>query len=238
MNSISSGVTATQMFSRADTNSSGGIELDEFVAGKPGHVSEEEAAAKFTELDTEGTGSLSQEQMAQGDPRRSSAQLSDESMSALLELTQQNSSGSEIFNSLDADESGTLSQDEFISGRPGFASESDAATEFARLDADGDGSLTSEEVEAGQTESSSEVAGNRPPPPPPPGGGEVSLDEIFDDLDLNEDGVVDVSELMSALEEDGTESQISNALSALFERASAAYNADFGVENVTDSAVA
>ncbi|MBI5523499.1 MAG: EF-hand domain-containing protein [Desulfarculus sp.] len=64
---------ASELFSQLDTDGDGSISQEEFLAGRPDDVSEEQAAQMWSRLDSSGAGSLSQEDFvsameAQGPP--------------------------------------------------------------------------------------------------------------------------------------------------------------------------
>lgn len=52
---------ASELFSQLDTDGDGSISQEEFLAGRPDDVSEEQAAQMWSRLDSSGAGSLSQE---------------------------------------------------------------------------------------------------------------------------------------------------------------------------------
>ncbi len=133
--------------------------------------------------------------------------LSDEATHFLLQLAQQDGatppSPDDIFAQLDTNGDGTLSDAEFIEGRPDFASEAQAAAKFAQLDTDQNGTLTQTEAAEASQNAPAGIAAPPPPPPPPPApsGGSSPLSELFDELDTDESGVVELDELMAGLEE-------------------------------------
>lgn len=71
----------------------------------------------------------------------------------------------ELFSKLDSDGDGVVSQAEFLAGRPDDVSEDQATQMWSRLDSSGAGSLSQEEFV-------SAMESQGPPPGPPPGGGQ------------------------------------------------------------------
>lgn len=153
----------------------------------------------------------------------------------------------DVFARADGNADGLISEEEFVSARPDFASEEQAAARFAAIDGDSDGVLTQQELrDSGppplpSATSEEASAGGRPPPPPPPPGGGASLEEIYDELDTNEDGVVDITEMMAGLEEEAEEASargesVDSGIQALYASAAEAYGALTG-EPETVSAV-
>lgn len=145
--------------------------------------------------------------------------LSDEAQTFLEQLLQAQGAGAsgnqpispdELFARTDANGDGLVSEAEFVEARPEFASEEQAIAKFAAIDSEGDGLVTQEELDASAPADSSlsgagaAQAGGKPPPPPPPpppAAGGASLSEVFDEMDTNEDGVVELSELIAALDD-------------------------------------
>lgn len=116
----SSAYLSTQM----DADGDGSITQAEFVSSRPDDVSEEDATALFESIDTEGTGSLTSEQLDAGmkaaapppppggAPSGGSASETDD----------------DVFDSLDTNMDGVVSQDEFLAYNPGASDEVAAAT--------------------------------------------------------------------------------------------------------------
>ncbi|MCB2185047.1 MAG: EF-hand domain-containing protein [Deltaproteobacteria bacterium] len=59
------GPNASQMFDSLDTNEDGVVSQEEFLAGRPDDVSEEDATAMWSQLDSEGAGGLTEEQFSE-----------------------------------------------------------------------------------------------------------------------------------------------------------------------------
>ncbi|MDG1286736.1 MAG: EF-hand domain-containing protein, partial [Rickettsiales bacterium] len=199
-------------FSKLDRNADASVSKSEFVTGRPKGVTESQAASRFAELDTAGTGSLTKSQLSQNSSSASAVKvtLSAQAQAFLLQNSPEQSgttspSSDNIFARLDTNSDSLLSSEEFISGRPSFASEEQAVAKFSILDVDGDGSLTESEASIGAA-NSAQAAGSGGKPPPPPRSSSV-LSEIFDDLDTNEDGVIDITELMAGLQKEQEEQE-------------------------------
>jgi Ca2+-binding EF-hand superfamily protein len=146
-----------EMFTELDTDADGTVTRDEFVAGRPKDVSEDQAGTFFDKIATaagaESASGLSQTQLASGleslgPPERpnsdsteaSSAdeQLIDQLLTLLLPRTSQSQEGqrpdpARMFEDLDSDDDGTVSRDEFVAGRPKDVSEDQAGTFFDKI---------------------------------------------------------------------------------------------------------
>ena len=176
------------LFQNADTDSSGGLSLEEFKAVGPtdsnGNVIVPPEGAPSVEdiyasLDADGDGSLTQAEIEAGPPQGaakpgSQSLLSSDTLGGLLSQL-----GDEELN---------------------------AFFEFA--DTDADGNLTEAELQSAIETITSNSA---PPPPsgsPPPAGGaggsppseesEGSSSQVFDVLDTNQDGTVSLDEILAA----------------------------------------
>ncbi|HXV29642.1 MAG TPA: EF-hand domain-containing protein [Sinorhizobium sp.] len=72
-------MSSEEAYDALDTNEDGVVSLDEFLAGRPEDVTEEQATALFESFDTEGTGSISEEQFAAlAPPRDAGMRFSDD----------------------------------------------------------------------------------------------------------------------------------------------------------------
>ncbi len=193
MTSISGASSSTslaqQLLKRLDTDLSGGVSQSEFVNGRPSEVSESDATALFSKLNSSGTGELSATDLAKMAPPDNqlsgtqSSSLDPQMLLQLLEALQQaagTSSSSttaqsdptsklqELFSKLDANGDGSLTKDEFVAGRPDGVSETDAASLFDKIDTANAGTVTSDEFVTGMANAMPPRMAGGPPPPPPP----------------------------------------------------------------------
>jgi Ca2+-binding EF-hand superfamily protein len=207
------------LFSKLDADENGKLSKDEFVAGRPKDVSEEQASQLYSKIDSSSTGAVTEDEFAEGmeDSRPGlgiEAQLSGDAMAVLMQLSQQGGmmssgggmgappSASDIYAEIDADGDGSVTKAEFISGRPDEMTEEDAEALYATIDTESTGSITEE-----QFADSLPSAGGPPPGGMPPGGGAESTEEIYDALDTNKDGTVSQEEFLAARPDDVTEEQ-------------------------------
>lgn len=212
LSSISSSIQTQRVdrFSIADANSDGFVNEAEFIASRPEDVSESAASQKFAELDTEGTGVLTQTQIEQGSGGNLGALqgiISGESLAAILQLNEEKQPTitlEDLFNQIDSDDDGAVTLEEFVAAKPDSVTEEEATALFNAIDSESDGVVVLEEFVSGlakpggaaaEDDSAEEVKG---PPPPPPASAGV---EDFDELDTNEDGTVSIQELMAAYAE-------------------------------------
>lgn len=195
-----------KLFSKLDSDQNGTLSQDEFVAGRPKDVSEEQASTLYSRIDTAKSNALTEDQLADGMDASSSPayQISPEVMAILVQLTQQGgmmSSGddtggqggqspADIYAAIDADGSGSVTQAEFVSARPGDMSEDDAKALYASIDTQNTGSISEE-----QFADSMKNGGAGGPPPGGPGGAQSS--QIYDAMDTNQDGVVSEAEFLA-----------------------------------------
>lgn len=108
----------SSMFKKLDTDGSGKISRDEFVAGAPDDVDSVEAGSLFDKLDSKKTGALSQSDMASA-----FQQMASRTRGALLQSQEvggdsERPDPSQMFGKLDTDGDGKLSKAEFTAGRP------------------------------------------------------------------------------------------------------------------------
>lgn len=203
LSSLSSSQNIQQnLFSRIDANSDGKVSQDEFVSARPEDVSESQAANLYSQIDTEGTGAVTETQLSEGlatfkpsgDTSSLGSNLSSDVLSAILQAVQNvseddASSSEALFTAMDTDGDGNVTQEEFLNARPEGVSEEDALALFESIDTDDDGSFTLAQFE-----------GSLPPGGPPPAGGgsqSQSSEETYDALDTNEDGIVSFAEYLA-----------------------------------------
>lgn len=133
----------SSFFDNLDTDGDGSVSKEEFVAGRPDGVSEEDATSFFDELDSEGTGSLTKDQFV-------------EAMQDAAPPPPPNMAGGQppgggmdsnaLFDELDTNQDGTISMAEWLAGRPEDMSEEDATALFNEMDSEGTGSITKEQL--------------------------------------------------------------------------------------------
>lgn len=141
------GLDLSQVFDDLDTDDDDTVSREEFVAGRPDDLSEEEANALFDEIAGEDSDSATEEQFTAG-----------------MQPPQAPSSGGaggmaspeEIFAQLDTDGDDTVSLEEFVAGRPDDVSEEQATALFSSIAGEDADSITEEQF-----------ASAMPPPPPP-----------------------------------------------------------------------
>lgn len=197
-----------KMFTRIDTNGDGTVSKDEFVAGAPDDLSADKAGALYDTLDSEGTGALSQSDLA------SAFQQMAATMQAGMIQAQSVEAGggappdaSDLFAKLDTDGDGSVSKDEFVAGRPDDVSEDDATALYEKLFGEDTESVDSETF----------VAGMQPPPAGGGGGGGGGgdSDEVYDALDTNQDGVVSRAEFLAGRPDDVSEEEATSLFESL-----------------------
>lgn len=217
-----------KMFTKVDTDSSGGIDKTELqsliddVAKKTGVANSSSSDELFSKMDADSDGSLSQDELGKG-----MKEILPPPSTMDFAQSRSNSSTSsgkdDLFSKVDTDGSGGVSQTELQtlmakmasdsgSGSTTATSDTTASSDlFAKLDADSDGSLSESEFDAGrpqnnsatQTSHQAQGAGGPPPPSGPPpaggaGGSSSTSSTTYDPLDTNEDGTVSLKERMAA----------------------------------------
>lgn len=201
------------LFSKIDTDSSGTVTRDEFIAGAPDDVSADNAGSLYDKLDSEGTGALTASDMM------SAFQQMASSMQSSMIQAQSNSStdstdsdrpdASDLFAKLDADGDGSVSREEFVSGRPDDVSEEQASALFDKVAGSTDATSVDEETF---------VAAMQPPAGGGGGGGAAASsddEETYDALDTNKDGVVSREEFLAGRPDDVSEEQATNLFNSL-----------------------
>ncbi|MCW1412778.1 EF-hand domain-containing protein [Rhizobium sp. 1AS11] len=182
-----------------DSDGDGYVTKAEFVAARPSDVTEDQATTLFDSFDSESTGSLSVDVLAEAMSAQQSQRPGGDDLASLL-------------SDLDTDGDGSISKDEFVAGRPSDVTDDQAGTLFDSFDSEGAGSLSVDALtEAMSAEQSQRSEG---PPPPPPAEDDQSQ-SLLSDLDTNGDGLVTLDEFMASKPEDVTESQASQLFSLL-----------------------
>ncbi|MBA1344995.1 EF-hand domain-containing protein [Rhizobium sp. WYCCWR 11146] len=190
-----------------DSDGDGYVSKAEFVAARPSDVTEDQANTLFDSFDSESTGSLSVDALAEAMSAQQSQRsggpppppAGDDDLASLL-------------SDLDTNGDGSISKDEFVAGRPSDVTEDQAGTLFDSFDSEGAGSLSVDALtEAMSAEQSQRSEG---PPPPPPAEDDQSQ-SLLSDLDTNGDGLVTLDEFMAGKPEDVTESQASQLFDLL-----------------------
>ncbi|AKJ98348.1 histidine kinase [Pseudomonas chlororaphis] len=200
-----------ELLGRLDSNDDGSIDQDELssaLSQKSDDGILVSLSDNFDDLDSDGSGDLSSEEMAAmappPPPPRNQApdtELADALLSAL-----------------DTDGDGVVSSDELSSGLASAGSNADSQQVFSALDKNEDGTVSADEL-----------AASLAPSPPPQ---QASSDELFSQLDADDDGSITASELTSALQanrdSDSTTNQdsASEALGRMIANLSRQYSLD------------
>lgn len=144
----------SRMLKKLDTNNDNTIDKAEFVAGKPGDVSNDQAGQLFDALDTKKTGSMSSADLQSAFQQMGSAM---QSMLIQAQASQSASDGppppppdpAELFATLDSNGDGTVSRDEFVAGKPQDASSDQANAFFDKISGGNGDSLTKDQFVSG-----------------------------------------------------------------------------------------
>jgi Ca2+-binding EF-hand superfamily protein len=229
-----------EMFSKVDTDGSGGIsqsELESFVTNISNKTGKSvDATGAVTTYDTDGSGELSQDELK-----------------SFMEATMPPPGGvkrmggehgqKDPFNSIDTDSSGGVSQSELETFFTDFSSKTGQSVDYTNAvstyDTDGYGELSKDELKSFMD------ANNMAPPPPPPGGpgmkkgadnsgtsSTTSADSIISAYDKNGDGVLSSDELQGYLDE--TETNSSSSMLSLLKQAISAYNSNSSGSSLFD----
>jgi len=168
-------------FSQLDTNSDGGISLDEFEAGGPqGSSSDSDATsaaqqkraeALFNQIDTNGDGSVSSDELSAFQSKIADQRQSQAFATQLLANGQQPPSDTDVFNATDKNGDGSVSLSEFSQSDAAKGLSSDQLSQiFNTIDSNGDGSISQSEASTFLDNLKSETASAGAPSGPPPGG--------------------------------------------------------------------
>ncbi|ANL75838.1 EF-hand-like domain-containing protein (plasmid) [Rhizobium phaseoli] len=124
--------------SQLDTDGDGYVSKAEFAAARPSDVMEDQAGTLFDSFDSEGTGSLSLDALAEA----MSAQQSECADGPPPPPPADDGELSSMLLDLETDGDGLVSLEEFMAGKPDDVTESQASQLFALLDSSGTGSLS------------------------------------------------------------------------------------------------
>jgi Ca2+-binding EF-hand superfamily protein len=164
-------------FESVDTDSSGGLSIDEFKAAAPKGADSSKSEELFKAIDSDSDGSVTKEEQDAFKAKAEKAQQQLQSFLFGLQAggqTQSSSAESEeendVFAQLDANSDGSVAKDEFLSAfSSGTNSSSDLLSKlFDAIDTSADGSISKEEQSSFQTALEKRGRPAGPPPGPPP----------------------------------------------------------------------
>ncbi len=153
------------LFTKLDTDGDGSVTREEFVAGRPEEMSEEEADSLFSTLAGEDSDSVTQEEFAAMMPPPPQGGMGGAPGGG-------GASAEETFDTLDTNQDGTVSLQEYLAAKPDDVSEEDATTLFQQIAGDAD-SFTLEDLKQSQAN------GMMPPPRPPEGEAQDAFEEML-----------------------------------------------------------
>jgi Ca2+-binding EF-hand superfamily protein len=199
---------AQELFSSTDADGSGAIDQEELtaaLAAKSRRGQGPDAAELFSAMDADGDGLVTEEEHVSGLVAMHK-DLAQASMLTNMSMGQGMSSLAEaLFTETDADGDGSITEEELTAAVAAKNEESggnvDAAELFTLMDADGDGLITAAEHSAGLeslqgSDALSPRGGGVPQSSTSDSEGEAAS---YDVADTNEDGVVDVAEMLASL---------------------------------------
>ncbi|MDP3258533.1 MAG: EF-hand domain-containing protein [Bosea sp. (in: a-proteobacteria)] len=166
-------------FESVDTDSSGGLSIEEFKAGAPKGADSSKSEELFKAIDSDSNGSVTKEEQDAFKTKAEQAQQQLQSFLFGLQAGGQSQSSSDeseeesdIFAQLDANSDGNVAKDEFLSAfSSGTSSSSDLLSKlFDAIDTSSDGSISKDEQSAFQA--ALEQRG-RPSGPPPSGASQA-----------------------------------------------------------------
>ncbi|MBB1250018.1 EF-hand domain-containing protein [Rhizobium sp. G21] len=140
------------MFDKTDTDQNGALSQSEFVSSRPTKMSEETATKLYSKIDTEGTGSVSFDQLS-ASMQAPESRLGGEAMGAMMGLRQQGGmppmagmgDPSSLYEDLDADADGKMTASEFLAKAPGGQDDAKAKELFSAIDSENQGYVTEEQ---------------------------------------------------------------------------------------------
>ncbi len=160
-------------FESVDTDSSGGLSIEEFKAGAPKGADSSKSEELFKAIDSDSNGSVTKEEQDAFKAKVEQAQQQLQSFLFGLQAGGQSQSSSgeseeetDIFAQLDANSDGTVAKDEFLSAfSSGTSSSSDLLSKlFDAIDTSADGSISKEEQSAFQAALEQRSRPSGPPP--------------------------------------------------------------------------
>lgn len=165
-------------FESVDTDSSGGLSIEEFKAGAPKGADSSKSEELFKAIDSDSNGSVTKEEQDAFKTKAEQAQQQLQSFLFGLQAGAQSESSSgeseeetDIFAQLDANSDGSVAKDEFLSAfSSGTSSSSDLLSKlFDAIDSSSDGSISKDEQSSFQAALEQRGRPSGPPPGPPPG---------------------------------------------------------------------
>lgn len=225
-------------FSSLDSNSDGGITLDELTSNAPGGASDaqssERAQELFSKMDADGDGVVTSDEKDTFDSEMQdklsqmqfSAQLMASAGPPPAQGSGESSAASTIVDQLDSDSDGSISLDELSSSDAAEGLDSDELQSlFESMDSDGSGSVSTDELSSflADNKPAGPAAGaGGPPPPPPPSASASDSDSEDDDSSTASVSLSALTAALSAYQSSGSTSSqdlASTLLSALDEAA-------------------
>ncbi len=164
-------------FESVDTDSSGGLSIEEFKAGAPKGADSSKSEELFKAIDSDSNGSVTKEEQDAFKAKADQARQQLQSFLFGLQAGGQSESSGEseeetdIFAQLDANSDGSVAKDEFLSAfSSGTSSSSDLLSKlFDAIDSSSDGSISKDEQSSFQAALEQRGRPSGPPPGPPPG---------------------------------------------------------------------
>ena len=160
-------------FESVDTDSSGGLSIEEFKAGAPKGADSSKSEELFKAIDSDSNGSVTKEEQDAFKAKVEQAQQQLQSFLFGLQAGGQSQSSSgeseeetDIFAQLDANSDGSVAKDEFLSAfSSGTSSSSDLLSKlFDAIDTSADGSISKDEQSAFQAALEQRSRPSGPPP--------------------------------------------------------------------------